>query len=90
MRFLLLLFLSFSLNANQDYELTNEIRVEIMQWANPMRIKTNNNQRAELFKKNIVRMLDILMLLEQRKEDKKLILKLLNRLQQSGIKELND
>jgi len=90
MRFLLFIFLALTLNAQENSKLTNEIRVEIMQWANPMRIKKDANPRTELLKKNIVRMLDILMLLEQQKEDKKLILTLLKQLQLSGVKELND
>jgi len=85
MRFLLLLLLSFNLFAQDKITLTDEIRVEIMQWASPMRVRDNKNHRAELMKKNIVRMLDILMLLEQQKKDKELILLLLKRLQEKGI-----
>jgi len=90
MRFIILTLLTISLNAQESIELTDEIRVEIMQWANPMRVKTEVSPKSELIKKNIVRMLDILMLLEQQKEDKKLILVLLKQLQRHGIRKLND
>ena len=90
MRFLLLILITITINAQENSTLTDEIRVEIMQWANPMRVKIELNPKSELLKKNIVRMLDILMLLEQQKEDKKLILLLLKQLQRNGMRELND
>jgi len=90
MRFLLPILIALTINAQENSKLTDEMRVEIMQWANPMRVKTEVNPKSELLKKNIVRMLDILMLLEQQKEDKKLILVLLKKLQHNGMRELND
>jgi len=90
MRFILIILTALSINAQENSTLTDEVRIEIMQWANPMRVKTEVNPKSELIKKNIVRMLDILMLLEQQKEDKKLILLLLKQLQRNGVRELND
>jgi len=91
MKILVTLLLLFSLSFAQSSKvLTEDMRVEIMQWASPIRSKTNLNPQAEILKKNIVRMLDILMLLEKQKEDKQLIIDLLQKLKKLNVKDINE